>query len=128
MCELTFQDLLLSRYIFWYLHIIVGPTLYQFPKKSLRKSIFTAYMIELCNFVHLSWKFRIPPDPNAHCALQYISIDEMTCILKSAGVQLAEWRASLEYLTSKSAEHRPQRGSKHLKQTALSLQFGDIYE
>ena len=51
----------------------------------------------------------------------------MTCILKSAGVQLAEWRASLEYLTSKSAEHRPQRGSKHLKQTALSLQFGDIY-
>ena len=52
----------------------------------------------------------------------------MTCILKSAGVQLAEWRASLEYLTSKSAEHRPQRGSKHLKQTALSPQFGDIYE
>ena len=52
----------------------------------------------------------------------------MTCILKSAGVQLAEWRASLEYLTSKSAEHRPQRGSKHLKHTALSLQFGDIYE
>ena len=50
-CELTFQDLLLSRYIFWYLHIIVGPTLYQFPKKSLRKSIFTAYMIELILYI-----------------------------------------------------------------------------